>query len=201
MEFNITENLNMKLFMKYEKPLREALVSDETRYWHSISVASTAVTLAEIYNANKDDALVAGLLHDFSKCVPKDKILIECEKHGVILSEEDKMAEGCIHGFLGAKVCKDMFGINDQVYNAIYFHTCGRPNMTMLEKIVYMSDFIEPLRRFRDLVSDIRKLTYTNIDAAIIPASEMNLEFLRRHNKFIHTNTIKTLEYYKSIVK
>ena len=94
-----------------------------------------------------------------------------------------------------------MFDINDQVYNAIYFNTCGRPNMTMLEKIVYMSDFIEPLRRFRDLVSDIRKLTYTNIDAAIIPASEMNLEFLRRHNKFIHTNTIKTLEYYKSIVK
>lgn len=201
MEFNIKENLNMELFMRYVGPLKESLACDEVRFWHSISVALTAVSLAEIYGANKDDALVAGLLHDFSKCVPKDQILLECEKHGVLLSKEDEMADGCIHGFLGAKVCKDLFNINDNVYNAIYFHTCGRPNMTMLEKIIYMSDFIEPLRRFRDIVSDIRKLTYENIDAAIIPASEMNLEFLRKHDKFIHTNTIKTLEYYKNIVK
>lgn len=202
MDFSIIkENVNMDLFLKYEPALRESLSCDTARYWHSISVALTAVNLADIYGADKDNTFVSGLLHDFSKCVPKEKFIDECEKYGVKLSEEDKMADGCLHGFLGAKVCKDLFNINDEIYDAIYFHTCGRPNMTIMEKIIYMSDFIEPLRRFRDKVSDIRKLTYTDIDKAIIYASEMNLEFLRVHNKFIHSNTIKTLEYYKNIVE
>lgn len=198
MEFNIPENLNMDLFLRYEKPLKESLACDPARYWHSISVALTAVNLASIHGADADDCLIAGLLHDFSKCVPKDQMFIECEKHGVKLSEEDRNAVGCVHGFLGAKVCKDLFGISDAIYDAIYFHTCGRPDMNILEKIIYIADFIEPLRKFRDKVTHIRKLAYTDIDKAIVLASEMNLEFLRVRNLFIHSNTIKTLEFYKN---
>lgn len=199
MEFNINQNLNMELFMKYEKPLKSSLSSDPARYWHSISVAITAVNLASIYDENADDCLVAGLLHDYCKCIPKDQMFVECEKHGVTLSEEDKNAVGCIHGFLGAKVCKDLFNISDRIYDAIYFHTCGKPDMNMLEKIIYIADFIEPLRKFRDKVINIRKLAFTDINKSIILASEMNLEFLKVRNLFIHTNTIKTLEYYKNL--
>lgn len=197
----ISKNLNYELFNKYEEPLRKALSDDQVRYWHSISVAITCVHLAEMYGENLDDALVTGLLHDYCKCIPLDKMLKMCDEYGVNLSEEDRKADGCIHGFLAAYVCKKEFDISDRIKDAIYYHTCGRPNMNMLEKIVYMADFIEPLRRFRDRVSEIRMLTYTNIDKAIVYASQMNLQFLIDHNKFIHTNTVKTLEYYEKIVK
>ena len=194
-------NVNMEMFLKYEKELKNALITNERRFWHSISVAITAVNLADIYGADKDNCLVAGLLHDYCKSLKLPKLLEWCDKYGVVLSEEDRMSDGCIHGFLAAKVCKDKYNINDEVYNAIYYHTCGKPNMTILEKIIYMADFIEPLRRFRDKVSDIRELTYKNIDAAIVLATEKSLEFLTNRNKYIHSNTIKTHDYYKNIIE
>ena len=194
-------NVNMDLFLKYERELEIALKNNERRFWHSISVALTAVGFAEFYNVDKDECLIAGLLHDYCKNLKYNELLDECDKHGVILSEEDRMADGCIHGFLAAKVCKDKFNINDSISNAIYYHTCGRPNMTNLEKIIYMADFVEPLRRFRDKVSNIRNLCYTNIDKAVVLATEMNLEFLIKRDKFIHSNTNKTHDYYKKILE
>ena len=193
-------NVNMDLFLKYEKELEIALKTNERRFWHSISVALTAVNLGEIYGADKDECLVSGLLHDYCKALSLEELFEWCEKYNVNLSEEDRMSDGCIHGFLAAKVCKEKYDISDSIYDAIYFHTCGRPNMTILEKIIYMSDFIEPIRRFRDKISDIRKLTYTNIDAAIVAATEKSLDFLNRKNKYIHSNTIRTHEYYKNLL-
>lgn len=193
-------NVNMELFLKYQNELKKELKDNERRYWHSISVALTAVNLADVHGANKDNCLVAGLLHDYCKNMTLDELFSNCEKYGVNLSEEDRMADGCIHGFLAAKMCKDLFDINDEVYNAIYFHTCGKPDMTNLEKIIYIADFIEPLRRFRDKVSDVRKLAFTDIDSAIVAASKASVSFLTKREKFIHSNTIKTLKYYKDII-
>lgn len=193
-------NVNMELFLKYQNELKIALEDNERRYWHSVSVALTAVNLADVYGADKDNCLISGLLHDYCKNMTLDELLANCDKYQVELTEEDRLADGCIHGFLAAKMCKELFVINDEVYNAIYFHTCGRPNMTILEKIIYVSDFIEPLRRFRDHVSDIRKIAFTNIDLAVVKSSEASVEFLKKREKFIHSNTIKTLEYYKNII-
>ena len=193
-------NFNMQLFQKFNKEIKLALKDDEERYWHSVSVALTAVNLADTYDADKDNCMIAGILHDYCKCINLDKMLSMCEEYGVNLTEEDKKADGCIHGFLAAKVCKDKFGINDEVYNAIYYHTCGRPNMTNLEKIIYISDFIEPLRRFRDRVENVRRLAYSDIDKAIVLSAEMGLNFLKKTNKFIHSNTQKTLDYYFNII-
>jgi HD superfamily phosphohydrolase YqeK len=81
------------------------------------------------------------------------------------------------------------------------YHTCGRPNMAILEKIIYISDFIEPLRRFRDRVEEVRKLAYKDLDKAIVLSAEMGLSFLQRTNKFIHSNTQKTLDYYSNLIK
>ena len=198
--FHNRDNLNMQLFNKYNEEVKEVLKDDAERYWHSVSVAITAVNLADTYGADKDNCLVAGILHDYCKCLSYDEMLSMCEKYNVNLTEEDKNADGCIHGFLAAKVCKDKYNINDEVYNAIYYHTCGRPNMTSLEKIIYISDFIEPLRRFRDRVDEVRKLAYSNIDKAIVLSAEMSLNHLLKTNKFIHSNTVKTLEYYKNLV-
>ena len=193
-------NDNLQLFLKYNEEVRDVLKDDEDRYWHSVSVSLTAQNLADVYGANKDDCMVAGILHDYCKCMSINEMLLMCEKYNVELSDEDKQADGCIHGFLAAKICKDKFNINDEVYNAIYYHTCGRPNMTILEKIIYISDFIEPLRRFRDRVEEVRKMAYINIDKAVVLSSEMGLKHLKATNKFIHSNTQKTIEYYKKLI-
>ncbi len=193
-------NDNLQLFLKYNEEVRNVLKDDEDRYWHSVSVSLTAQNLADVYGANKDDCMVAGILHDYCKCMSINEMLLMCEKYNVELSDEDKQADGCIHGFLAAKICKDKFNINDEVYNAIYYHTCGRPNMTILEKIIYVSDFIEPLRRFRDRVEEVRKMAYINIDKAVVLSSEMGLKHLKATNKFIHSNTQKTIEYYKKLI-
>lgn len=195
------ENFNFELFQKYSNEIKIALKDDDERYWHSVSVALTAVNLADTHGANKDNCMIAGILHDYCKCLSIDEMLFKCEKYGVKLSEEDKKADGCIHGFLAAKICKEKFNINDEVYSAIYYHTCGRPNMTILEKIIYISDFIEPLRRFRDRVEEVRKLAYKDLDKAIVLSAEMGLSFLQRTNKFIHSNTQKTLDYYSNLIK
>lgn len=196
----IKENVNLELFYKYEKELSLVfLPHNKERYWHSISVALTAVNLAEIYNVDKDTAFVAGMLHDYCKSLDLEKEVEECDRRGIKLTEEDRKATGCVHGFLGAYVCKEKFSISDDIFNAIYYHTCGRPGMTMLEKIIYIADFIEPLRRFRDKVQDIRKLAFTDIDKAIVKACELNIEFLIYRKKFIHSNTNKTMEYYKNL--
>ena len=196
------ENANMELFLKYERELEIALQHNERRFWHSISVALTAINIAEIYNADKDECLIAGLLHDYCKTFKYDELIAECKKYNVVLSDEDKMADGCIHGFLAAKVCREKYDINDNIYNAIYYHTCGRPNMSILEKIIYMADFIEPLRKFRDKVDHIRKLCFSNnIDKAIVLTAELNIEYLIKRNKYIHSNTYKTRDYYKSIIE
>ena len=193
-------NDNLQLFLKYNEEVKNVLKDDEDRYWHSVSVSLTAQNLADVYGANKDDCMVAGILHDYCKCMGINEMLLMCEKYNVELSDEDKQADGCIHGFLAAKICKDKFNINDEVYNAIYYHTCGRPNMTILEKIIYVSDFIEPLRRFRDRVEEVRKMAYINIDKAVVLSSEMGLKHLKATNKFIHSNTQKTIEYYKKLI-
>ena len=193
-------NDNLQLFLKYNEEVRNVLKDDEDRYWHSVSVSLTAQNLADVYGANKDNCMVAGILHDYCKCMSINEMLLMCEKYNVELSDEDKQADGCIHGFLAAKICKDKFNINDEVYNAIYYHTCGRPNMTILEKIIYVSDFIEPLRRFRDRVEEVRKMAYINIDKAVVLSSEMGLKHLKVTNKFIHSNTQKTIEYYKKLI-
>lgn len=195
------ENLNFKMFDYYANEVKKSLSQNPSRYAHSISVAITAINLGTVYNANLDDCMVGGILHDYCKCVPIDEMIKQCEKENVPLSEEDKKAVGCLHGFLAANVCKKKFGVNDAVYNAIYFHTCGKPNMTILEKVIFVADFIEPLRAFRDTVSHVRKIAWTDIDEAVILSINYTIDFLKKNNSFIHSNTLQTLKYYEGLKK
>ena len=191
------ENFNFENFSKYEEEIRKVLKPE--RYWHSVSVALTAANIASIYDVDKDDAIISGLLHDYAKNMSIEEQLKLCEDYHMELSEEDRNALGCIHGFLSARLAKDKYNVNDNIYNAIYFHTCGKPDMTMLEKIIYISDYIEPLRRFRDRNEHVRKLVLDKkIDEAIPFACEMTIGYLKEHNQYIHSNTYKTLEYYSN---
>ena len=189
---------NLEIFTKYQNEIKKIL--EPNRYWHSVSVALTAAHLSEIYNCDIKKCITAGLLHDYAKNKTYEEIIDECKRLNMNLTDEDIEAKGVVHGFLSAKLSKNKFGIEDDVYDAIYYHTCGRENMPMLNKIIYISDFIEPLRPFSDRVEHIRKLAYCDIDYSIILACEMTINHLKNTNSFIHSNSIKTLNYYKNII-
>ena len=113
------------------------LALTEKRFNHSIGVMQTAVSLARHYGANVEKTAVAGLLHDCAKNYSKSEMLELCEKFGVELDFISKESTGLIHGFLGAVIADEYYGVKDsEIYDAIYFHTVGKPDMSLITKII-----------------------------------------------------------------
>lgn len=142
------------------------------RYRHSVSVAEEAKKLAEKYNSCVDKAYFAGLAHDMAKEIEEEKIILLLKKFG-----REDLAERypypLIHGPVSALILKNDFGIDDEeILDAVWFHTTGKENMPLLSKIIYLADFIEPNRNFEG-VEKVRKLAYSNIDKAIVEGAEI----------------------------
>ena len=170
------------------------------RYNHSISVAITAVNLATYHNENTYDAKIAGLLHDMAKEISIDEQISSINNYGYVLNEYDINNKAIIHGFLGAYMSKDLFNVNDNIYNAIRTHSMGEPNMTMLQKIIFISDYVEPFRDKIDNIDCFRKLAFENIDECVYQITNQTLEYLKSIKANIHIDTYNTLDYYKNIL-
>lgn len=177
-----------------EKKLRKALT--DKRYIHTQGVAEEAVKLAEHYGTNKDKALVAALLHDCAKCHTNDQIIKMCKNYGVYLDDIMKARPIIAHGFLGAEVAKKEYNINDEeIINAIKYHTTGKANMSLIEKIVYAADCIEPNRDAYPGLEDVRKLAYVDIDKALIKALNNTIDENKSNGRLIHPLSYEALEY------
>lgn len=177
---------------------------DYDRYWHTISVAFTASALAMRYNFDSPDrAEIAGLLHDCAKCIPDEDILPLCDEYGIILNEFEINNHGLIHGKLGAEIAADKFGVLDrEIQDAIRTHTTGMPNMSMLQKIIYIADYIEPNRD--DIIPHIeyiRNLAFTDIDKAVCVISKQVLEHLESKGKEIDPATRATYDFYRKLTE
>ncbi len=163
----------------------------EKRYEHSLRVRDTAVDLAKIHNIDLKKAELAGLLHDCAKYEDKDRILEEADFYKVDLDPIFKLNPGLIHSYLGAYVAKNDYGIEDEdILNAIKYHTIGRKNMSDLEKLIYMADLIEPMRNYPK-VDLIREKSKKNLDEALYFAMNENLKFVASKDILIHPNTIE----------
>ncbi len=163
----------------------------EKRYNHSLGVASEAVSLAERYNADKDKAYIAGLVHDCAKEIENSeaKALLS-DKYGVEIDDVAMRTHKILHGPLGECMAKDLFEIDDaDILDAIRFHTTAKADMSMLTKIIYIADYIEPNRNF-DGVEELRKLSYEDIDKAIIKGIDFTIQELVEGNKLLHPDTI-----------
>ena len=120
---------------------------DKERYEHTLGVMYTAGAMAMRYHVDLEKALIAGLLHDCAKGLSSDKKLKLCEKYQLTVSESERKNPGLLHAKLGAYIAKTKYGIDDmEIVDAIAYHTTGRPEMTLLDKIVYIADYIEPNR-------------------------------------------------------
>ena len=179
------------------KKLKEILKPN--RYRHSKNVAITAQCMAMLYDEDLEKSYIAGLLHDNAHNIPEEIQVSECEKYGIALSPcEIKVGSSVIHGKLGAYYATTKFDITDSyIIDAIRWHTTGRPDMTLLEKIIFTADYIEPGRNKAPNLKEIRKMAFTDLNKAVYMICNDTLLYLKSCNQVIDEATMKTLEYYK----
>lgn len=172
-------------------------VQDEKRFEHTLGVEFTAAALAMRYGEDIKAARIAGILHDCAKCFTEEKLLSVCKKNGIEISEVEKRNPFLLHGRVGAFLAEDKYGIDDQdIINAISYHTTGRGNMSLLEKIIFIADYMEPGRKQAANLAEIRMLAFQNIDACLIKILEDTLKYLEKSGKEIDDMTRVTYEYY-----
>lgn len=179
--------------MNYYEKLKEDI--GVNRYNHSIRVRDTAVELAKIYDCDINKAMVAGLLHDCGKYFDKDYLLKQAFEFGIMKDESLVNNRHIIHAPLGAVIAQVEYNVNDnEILDAIRYHTTGKENMTLLDKIIYLADYIEPKRNFTG-VENIRKLAYENIHLAMLKALENSIYHLLDTQRSIHLDTIRARNY------
>lgn len=179
-----------------EKELEK--VMDSQRYRHTIGVAHTAAGLATVYGEDVGRAYVTGLLHDCSKGMKTSGQVALANELGIELSESEKRIPALIHAKTGAYLAKVKYGIKDEeMISAITYHTTGRPEMSLLEKIIYISDYIEPNRDKQPRLDLIRKMAYKEIDKALVMILEDTVGYLRSKDpESVDPMTEKTYKYY-----
>ncbi len=156
-----------------------------------------AVRLARRWGADTERAAEAAILHDCTKKEQLPEQLRLCRKYGIIPDELERTNGKLLHAKTGAAVAEYEFGSDAEVVEAIRWHTTGRPNMTTLEKVLYMADYMEPTRDFPG-VEDLRRLAYKDLDRAMVLGFEMSLADLTSRGEEPHRNTVAALKWYQS---
>lgn len=170
------------------------------RFIHTMYVAGTASSLAMCYGADLEKAETAGLLHDCAKCLDLHRMQRLCEKAGLTLSPFEKESGALLHSKAGSVLAKEKYGITDpDLLNAIRYHTTGRPGMSLLEKIIFVADYIEPGRFTAANLSQIRKMAFEDIDEALLKILYDTLVYLHTTGNPVDPMTQKTYEYYKQL--
>ena len=189
---------------KIKKYLKQNLTKD--RYQHTLGVAYTAAALAMKYNTDISNAnlvkraYLAGLLHDCAKCMSDEKKIHICDKYNIAYSNMEKEHPYLLHGKIGAHIARKKFKIKDQdILQAITWHTTGRPNMSLLEKIIFIADYIEPSRKPVKELDLIRRLAFEDIDQTMEKILSNTLKYLDGKNAPVDTMTQTTYESYKTI--
>lgn len=175
---------------------------DENRYEHTLGVRYTCAALAMRYHYDLEKAQAAGLLHDCAKCISdKQKIKI-CQKNHIEISQAENDSPFLLHAKVGAYIAKKEYGIEDEeILSAIACHTTGKENMTLLDKIVYIADFIEPHRNTAPNLEEIRALAFQDIDLAMYTILKNTLDYLKQKGKRIDPMTQVSYEYYETLMK
>ena len=150
------------------------------RFTHTLGVADTAQRLATNCGVDPLRARLAGLLHDCAKCIPNDKKLRICEKQGIEITKVEMASPSLLHAKLGAYLAKEIYQITDEdILGAIRWHTTGRPAMTLLEKIIFLADYIEPMRWKAANLDHIRQVAFDDIDHAVYLTLRDTLHYLQ----------------------
>ena len=185
-------------FYHMQKKLEKYL--DEQRFLHTLGVMYTCASLAMVHGCDLMDAQAAGLLHDSAKCIPNKKKLELCKKHGIPMTEVEQEHPFLLHAKLGAYLAQKKYHVEDpEILSAITYHTTGKPAMTKLEKIVYIADYIEPLRDKAPNLSQIRRMAFLDLDECMYEILKDTLYYLDENPGEIDTMTRDAYVYYEKL--
>ncbi len=161
---------------------------------HVLGTEQEAVRLVRRYGGDETQARIAALLHDCTKKLDMAQQLALCEKYGIMLDELEQKALKLLHSKTGAAIARDVFGVEDAVYDAILYHTTGKPDMTRLEKIIYLADYIEPTRDFPG-VDELRKTVYEDMDKGLLMGLTMTIQEMEEMGNPVHHLTRDARDY------
>ncbi len=178
--------------------LREKVLEhlDEHRVAHVAGCESEAVKLAMHWGEDPELAAEAGILHDITKSLSYDEQLQLCEKYGIINNNSELEAPKLLHAKTGAAMARELFGVSDTVYEAIRWHTTGKPDMSLFEKILYLADYIEPTRDFEG-IDELRELAFSDLDGAMVLGLGMTIDEIRRSGREPYVDTLDAYAWYK----
>lgn len=166
-----------------------------SRYGHTLGVVKTAIELAELYNEDIQKAEIAALCHDVAKNMKYEDMLKIMEEENINLSDDEKYSKELWHSIIAPIIAKRKFQIEDEdVLNAMRWHTTGRENMSNLEKIIYIADLIEPSRNFQG-VEEIRDTSYKDLNDAMLKGLTHTIMYLLTKDCAVDLNSIKARNY------
>ena len=176
----------------------ESILSSK-RYTHTLGVAYTAAALAMAHGEDMEKAMTAGLLHDCAKSMHGSELVAICEKaHLNVTAVERGNPTALLHAKAGAYLAERKYGVsNMDILNAIRYHTTGHPDMSRLEKILYIADYIEPGRKQLAELEMIRRLAFQDLDWTMEKILANTLAYLRTTDNQVDDMTSRTYEYYK----
>ena len=163
---------------------------------HVLGTEQEAIRLAERYGADVEKARVAALLHDCTKRLNMEEQLALCRQYHIQLDELEQKALKLLHAKTGAAIARDVFGVDDEIYRAIWWHTTGHAGMTLLEKIIYLADYIEPSRDFPG-VDKLRSVCYKDLDEGLLLGLEMTIKEMTDLGNPVHHATIEARDALK----
>lgn len=162
----------------------------ERRFNHVMGVKDTAVSLAKRYGANIEAAKAAALLHDCAKNMRNEDLLQIVREHGYEVDFVQLNAPQLLHSVAAIIIAKEKMGIQDEdILNAVRYHTTGRENMSLLEKIIYIADYIEPSRNFPG-VEYYREKAYEDLDTTLLEALENSIKYVIAQKGLLHPDTV-----------
>ena len=180
------------------KELRPVALSylKHKRIPHVLGTEQEAIRLAIRYGADVEKARVAALLHDCTKKLEMPEQLALCRQYGIELDELEQKALKLLHAKTGAAIARDVYGVDNEIYRAIWWHTTGHADMTLLEKIIYLADYIEPSRDFPG-VNDLRNCVYEDLDKGLLMGLQMTIDEMTEMGNPVHHATMEARDWLK----
>ena len=183
-------------YSEIKKKLKKS--QDKERYEHTKGVMYTAGCLAMAHGYYLEKAMLAGLLHDCAKCIPNDEKLAICKEHNILVTPVEAENPFLLHAKLGAFLAESEYNITDpDVLHAIKVHTTGEPDMNILDKIIFIADYIEPGRNKAPNLEKVRKLAFHDLNACMAQILRDTLMYLNSGKGTIDSTTQLTYEFYK----
>ncbi len=172
-------------------------ILSEKRFKHSEGVVKRAIEYAEVYGVDINTVKLAAIAHDIAKEFSEEENKAYLKEHCIELDDIEKTCKKLLHSKVGASICKEKYGFSEDMVNSIWYHTTGRPNMSMLEKIIYLADATEENRGYEDIDYYVN-LIKEDIDKGMIEVIKWEIKDLLDRNKKIHINSVKCYDYYIS---